>query len=59
MRGFFGVLIGVIVFAIGLSGLAVALGEMMTQADPHASLKAAAGLGTFVLAALASVAIIR
>lgn len=59
MRGFFGVLVGLVVFTVGLAGLGVALGQMMTQTDPHAALKAVAGLGTFVVAGLLSLAIIR
>jgi formate-dependent nitrite reductase membrane component NrfD len=55
MRGIFGVLVGIVLFAIGLAGLGFALHQMMTQADPHAALKAAAGLGTFVVVCLASV----
>ena len=51
MRGFFGVLVGIVLFAIGLAGLGVALNEMMTHADPNAAMKALAGLGTFVVVA--------
>ena len=58
MRGVFGVLVGVILFAIGLAGLGFALHQMMTQADPHAAMKALAGLGTFIVASLVSVGII-
>jgi hypothetical protein len=50
MRGTFGILLGFIIIAIGLAGLGAALFQMMTHADPHASIKAAAGLGAFVLA---------
>jgi hypothetical protein len=58
MRGVFGVLVGILVFVVGLSGLGFALHQMMTQTDPDAALKAVAGLGTFVVACLASVGII-
>ena len=51
MRGTFGILIGLIIIAVGLAGLGEALMQMMTHADPNSSMKAAAGLGTFVLAA--------
>jgi uncharacterized membrane protein len=50
MRGTFGILIGLIIIAVGLAGLGEALMQMMTHADPNSSMKAAAGLGTFVLA---------
>ena len=58
MRGVFGVLVGVILFAIGLSGLGFALHQMMTQTDPHAAMKALAGLGTFLVVCMASIAVI-
>jgi hypothetical protein len=58
MRGTFGVLVGILLFVVGLSGLGFALHQMMTHADPDASLKALAGLGTFIVASLASVGII-
>ena len=54
MRGIFGVLVGIVVIAIGLAGLGYALDQMMTHADPDAALKSAAGLGTFVVVGLAS-----
>jgi hypothetical protein len=52
MRGTFGILLGTIIVAVGLAGLGEALFQMMTHADPDASMKAAAGLGTFLLASL-------
>lgn len=55
MRGVFGVLIGLVLFAVGLAGLGFALDQMMTQADPNAAMKALAGLATFVVVSLASV----
>ena len=55
MRGVFGVLIGLVLFAVGLAGLGFALDQMMTQADPNAAMKALAGLGTFVIVSLVSV----
>jgi formate-dependent nitrite reductase membrane component NrfD len=55
MRGIFGVLIGIALFAIGLAGLGFALDQMMTHADPNAALKAVVGLATFVVVCLASV----
>jgi hypothetical protein len=58
MRGFLGVLVGLVLFAIGLAGLGVALNEMMTHADPNAAIKALAGLGTFIIVSLLSVVII-
>ena len=59
MRGFFGVLIGIVVLAIGLVGLGYALQLMMTHADPNSALRQVAGLGTFVVASLVMVALIR
>ena len=55
MRGVFGVLVGLILFAIGLAGLGFALDQMMTHADPNAAMKALAGLGTFLVVSLLSV----
>jgi len=55
MRGVFGVLIGLVVFAVGLAGLGFALNEMMTHADPNTAVRALAGLGTFLIASLVSV----
>ena len=55
MRGIFGVLVGIVLFAIGLAGLGFALDQMMTHADPNAAVKAVAGLATFVVVCLASV----
>jgi hypothetical protein len=59
MRGLFGVLVGIVVLTIGLAGLSYALHLMMTHTDPQSALKQVAGLGTFVVASLALVAIIR
>ena len=58
MRGVFGVLVGILLFVVGLSGLGFALHQMMTHTDPDAGLKALAGLGTFIVASLASIAVI-
>lgn len=59
MRGARGVLVGLALFVIGFAGLGFALVQMMTHADPNASVKAVAGLGTFVVACFASLAIFR
>jgi hypothetical protein len=59
MRGGLGIIVGLVVFTAGLVGLGYALDLMMTHADPDAGVKAAAGLGAFVIAGLASLAIIR
>ena len=58
MRGVFGVLIGLVIFAVGLAGLGFALSEMMTHADPNAAMRSLAGLGTFIIASLISVFVI-
>ena len=58
MRGVFGVLVGIVIFAVGLAGLGFALNEMMTHADPNAAMKALAGLGTFIIVSLLSVVVI-
>jgi hypothetical protein len=52
MQGTVGLLIGFVVGALGLSGLGVALAEMMTHANPNASLISAAGLVVFVVSSL-------
>jgi len=49
MRATVGILIGVIIIALGLAGLGVALAQMMTHADPNSSLIAAGGLGVFAV----------
>lgn len=59
MSGTGGFLVGIVLFAVALSGLGFALFLMMTHADPDAGIKAAAGLGAFVVASLASVFLIR
>ncbi|HET6322971.1 MAG TPA: hypothetical protein VFF87_13040 [Hyphomicrobium sp.] len=59
MSGASGLLTGLVVVIIGLAGLGFALAQMMTHADPNSLLYTAAGLVTFVVAALASLAIIR
>ena len=52
MRGTFGILMGSIIFLLGLAGLGEALWQMTAHADPQSGVKALAGLGTFVLAGL-------
>jgi hypothetical protein len=47
------------VIAVGLAGLGYALDLMMTHADPNSALRQVAGLGTFVVAGLVMLAIIR
>jgi len=59
MSGASGLLVSLAVVVIGLAGLGVAMAQMMTHADPNSLLYTAAGLGTFVTAALVSLAIIR
>jgi hypothetical protein len=59
MSGAIGFIVGVVLFAVGLGGLAFALEQFMTHTDPNLALHAAAGIGTFVIAALASIAVIR
>ena len=59
MRGTTGLIVGIIVLAVGLAGLGFAFDLMMSHADPDTGTKAAAGLVTFVVACLASLAIIR
>jgi hypothetical protein len=54
MRGTFGIVVGVILLAIGLAGLGEALAQMMTHSDPNSSLKAAGGLGVFIAVGLLS-----
>lgn len=59
MGGTLGLLIGVVLLLVGLGGLAFALEQFMTHTDPNMSLHAVAGIGTFVLAAFATIAVIR
>jgi hypothetical protein len=53
------VLVGLVLFAIGLAGLGVALNEMMTHADPNSSVRALAGLGTYMVVCLVSMVMFR
>ena len=59
MQGTRGVLVGLVVFAIGFLGLAIGTDQLMTHADPNAAIKAVAGLGTFVAMSLVSLVIFR
>lgn len=59
MRGTFGILIGIILLAVGLAGLGEALWQMMSHSDPQASMKAAGGLGVFVTVGLISMFLAR
>lgn len=59
MSGATGMLVGLVIIAIGLGGLAFAMAQMMTHADPNSLLYTAAGLGTFITAALASLSLLR
>jgi hypothetical protein len=52
MRGFVGILIGVVIIALGLAGLGAALAQMMTHADPNSALISIGGLGVFALVCL-------
>jgi hypothetical protein len=52
MRGTIGLLVGIVIVAIGLAGLGASLAQMMTHADPHGLLISLGGLGTFLLAGL-------
>ncbi len=59
MSGAVGFIVGIVLFAVGLGGLAFALEQFMTHSDPNLALHAVAGLGTFVIAAFATIAVIR
>jgi hypothetical protein len=52
MGGFLGILIGIVLIALGLGGLGVALHEMMTHSSPHDALVSIGGLGTFLVSAM-------
>jgi hypothetical protein len=47
MRGTIGILVGIVIMALGLAGLGVALAQMMTHADPNGTLISLGGLGVF------------
>ncbi len=59
MHGTSGVLVGLALFAVGFLGLGVAIDQMMTHANPNGGIISVAGLGAFVAACLAMLAIIR
>jgi hypothetical protein len=52
MGGFLGILVGIVLIALGLGGLGVALHEMMSHASPHDALVSIGGLGTFLVSAM-------
>ena len=47
MSGFVGIVVGIIIVAVGLGGLGVALAQMMTHADPNGTLISLGGLAVF------------
>ncbi|MFA5900573.1 MAG: hypothetical protein WC829_15845 [Hyphomicrobium sp.] len=59
MSGTVGMIVGLVILALGLGGLGFAFDQMMTHADPDAALKAAAGIVTFAVSAFITLAIIR
>jgi NADH:ubiquinone oxidoreductase subunit 5 (subunit L)/multisubunit Na+/H+ antiporter MnhA subunit len=59
MHGLTGTVIGLIVTAIGLAGLGIALAQMMTHANPQGALFSVGGLGVFLVACFAVVALLR
>jgi hypothetical protein len=59
MHGTPGTVIGVVVAAIGLTGLGVALAQMTTHTDPSGALLSVGGLGVFLVACFAVVAMLR
>jgi hypothetical protein len=52
MRGTLGILVGILIVALGLAGLGAALAQMMTHADPNGALISLGGLGVFVVVCL-------
>lgn len=59
MRGFVGTIIALVVVAVGLTGLGVALAQMTTHANPNGTLLSVGGLGVFLVACFAVVAMAR
>jgi hypothetical protein len=53
MRGTFGIVTGVVIIAIGLTGLGAALAQMMTHANPNGTLISLGGLGVFAACLIA------
>ncbi len=49
MRGSLGILVGIVIIALGLAGLSIALDQMMTHANPNGPLISVAGLGVFAM----------
>jgi hypothetical protein len=50
MRGIIGIVVGLVIIALGLGGLGVALAQMMTHANPNGALISVGGLGLFIAA---------
>lgn len=59
MQGTPGTIIGIIITAVGLTGLGVALAQMMTHADPNGALLSLGGLGIFLVAAIVMLITVR
>jgi len=59
MRGTVGMIIGIVIIALGLAGLGAALGQMMTHANPNGTLISLGGLGVFAVACLAMLGLAR
>jgi xanthine/uracil permease len=59
MRGLPGILIGVVIIALGLAGLGVALDQMMTHANPNGALISVGGLGVSAFVCLFLLAMAR
>jgi hypothetical protein len=59
MQGVLGVVIGVIVVAVGLAGLSVALEIMMTHSNPNGALIMMGGLGVLAASVFVMLGLIR
>jgi hypothetical protein len=58
MRGTIGLIVGILIVAIGLAGLGASLAQMMTHADPHGLLISLGGLGAFLLAGIVTLVLL-
>lgn len=52
MRGTLGLIVGLVIVALGLGGLGVAFSQMMTHSSPESALISVGGLAVFAVSCL-------
>lgn len=59
MNAAIGTVVGLVIVGIGLTGLGVAITQMMTHADPNGTLISLGGLGAFLATVVALLILVR